>query len=92
MPMYDCGVPDCTECQREFGPDRSAAIANYEARCKSYYAHDLSPEDNAKIDAAWKRHIAVPPGPCEHDPVLDAKSGIHVCAKCGRGVSNLVHV
>lgn len=32
MPVYDCGVPDCTECQREFGPDRSIAIAEYRSR------------------------------------------------------------
>ena len=32
MPVYDCGVPDCAECQREFGPDRSKAIAAYQAR------------------------------------------------------------
>lgn len=72
MPVYDCGAADCEECQRAFGPDRSKAIAAYEAR------------DQAMIDAAWEKHKAA--GPCEHDPVLDAKSGIHVCAKCGRGV------
>lgn len=32
MPVYDCGVPDCAECQREFGPDRSVAISEYETR------------------------------------------------------------
>lgn len=34
MPVYDCGVPDCSECQREFGPDRSQAIAVYNARLR----------------------------------------------------------
>ena len=34
MPVYDCGAPDCTECQRAFGPDRSRAIADYEARLR----------------------------------------------------------
>ncbi len=62
MPLYDCGSPDCEECQQAFGPDRSKAIAAYEARGKSYYLHDLPPEENAIIDAAWKRHIAVVPG------------------------------
>lgn len=37
MPVYDCGAADCEECQREFGPDRSKAIAEHEARAK-YYA------------------------------------------------------
>jgi hypothetical protein len=32
MPVYDCGVPDCSECQRAFGPDRTAAIADYQAK------------------------------------------------------------
>lgn len=36
MPAYDCGVPDCIECQRAFGPDRSKAIANYRARERLY--------------------------------------------------------
>ena len=37
MPVYDCGAPDCEECQRAFGPDRSKAIAEYNARDR-YYA------------------------------------------------------
>lgn len=41
MPVYDCGAADCAECQRAFGPDRSKAIANYEARAAAY----------AKLDA-----------------------------------------
>lgn len=32
MPVYDCGVPDCGECERAFGPDRSAAITEYQER------------------------------------------------------------
>ena len=36
-PVYDCGDPECQECQRAFGPDRSAAIARHNARAK-YYA------------------------------------------------------
>lgn len=34
MPLYDCGVPDCEECQRAFGPDRSQALAVYKARLR----------------------------------------------------------
>ena len=36
MPVYDCGDPDCEECKREFGPDRSKAIAAYKAREQTY--------------------------------------------------------
>jgi hypothetical protein len=90
MPIYDCGDPWCEECQKAFGPDRSKAIAAHIARELEYSDRPMTADDNAKIDAAWKRHIAIKPGPCEHDPVLDAKSGIHVCAKCGRGVSQLI--
>jgi hypothetical protein len=36
MPVYDCGAADCEECQKAFGPDRSNAIANYEARDRFY--------------------------------------------------------
>lgn len=32
MAIYDCGNPDCTSCQRQFGPDRSVAIAEYQSR------------------------------------------------------------
>ena len=32
MPLYDCGNPDCSECQRAFGPDRSKAIAEFRTR------------------------------------------------------------
>lgn len=37
MPVYDCGAANCEECQKAFGPDRSKAIAEYEAR-ERYYA------------------------------------------------------
>ena len=37
MPLYDCGAPECEECQLTFGPDRSKAVANYKAR-EAYYA------------------------------------------------------
>ena len=36
MPIYDCGAPECEECQRAFGPDRSRAIAEYEAKLKAF--------------------------------------------------------
>ena len=68
-PLYDCGDSDGEECQKAFGPDRSKAIADHEARA-SYYArlevegdhsHEeqpLSARDIEKIDAAWEGHKA----------------------------------
>lgn len=35
MPMYDCGAPDCEECQRAF-KDRTRAIENYHRREQEY--------------------------------------------------------
>ena len=32
MPLYDCGSPDCEECQQAFGPNRAKAIARFKAR------------------------------------------------------------
>jgi hypothetical protein len=32
MPLYDCGAPDCAECQRAHGPDRTKAVAEYRRR------------------------------------------------------------
>ncbi len=48
MPVYDCGAPDCEECQRAFGPDRSKAIANYKTREVEY----------AEIDRKSRAHDA----------------------------------
>ena len=50
MPIYDCGAPDCDECQRAFGPDRSKAIELYRRRDKYY----------ADIERARKAHTAPP--------------------------------
>lgn len=44
MPIYDCGAPDCMPCEREFGPDRSEAIARYEARDEAYHT-ERNPHD-----------------------------------------------
>jgi hypothetical protein len=43
MPAYDCGDPECAECRRAFGPDRSKAIANYKAREAQYAALACEP-------------------------------------------------
>jgi hypothetical protein len=37
MPHYDCGRPECTECQRSFGPDRSKAIKRFRVRENSHH-------------------------------------------------------
>lgn len=37
MPMYDCGAPDCEECQRAF-KDCTRAIENYRRREREYAA------------------------------------------------------
>lgn len=65
MPLYDCGAPECEECQRAFGPDRSKAIANYQARDQRYQelTRCLTPEEHAMIDAAWEKHKAAGPQP-----------------------------
>jgi len=39
MPIYDCGNPDCDECKREFGPDRTEAVTNYFRRYWCYTPH-----------------------------------------------------
>ncbi len=51
MPVYDCGAPGCTECQRAFGPDRSAAIANYHARDKAMAEHERRQKEERQAGA-----------------------------------------
>lgn len=36
MPLYDCGDSECQECQAAFGPNRSKAIRNFQAREVAY--------------------------------------------------------
>ncbi len=71
-PLYDCGDADCEECQKAFGPDRSKAISDYEARERYYtrlemeadHSHTeqpLSAHDIEKIDVAWEKHKAARP-------------------------------
>lgn len=76
MPAYDCGSSDCWECQREFGHDRSAAIANYERREKHF----------ALIEAARRGHSAPPCRLClssEHVAVYDgANLFLTICYQC----------
>lgn len=66
MPVYDCGDPDCDECERAFGPDRSEAIRRYEARLRRQedqndHDRELTPKEKAMIDAAWRKHAAAGP-------------------------------
>lgn len=35
MPLYDCGDPDCEECERAF-KDRARAVENYHERERQY--------------------------------------------------------
>lgn len=35
-PVYDCGAIDCYQCEREFGPDRAAAIRDSQRRQEEY--------------------------------------------------------
>jgi hypothetical protein len=76
MPAYDCGAADCGECQREFGPDRSAAIANYERREKHF----------ALIETARKNHTSPPCRVClsvDKVAVYDgANPFLTVCPDC----------
>lgn len=39
MPIYDCGDPDCSECEEAFGPDRAKAIAEYREKTRRYSPH-----------------------------------------------------
>lgn len=51
MPIYDCGAPDCEECQREFGPDRSVAISEYESRLAGPKVKPLTADEMLLIAA-----------------------------------------
>ena len=63
MPIYDCGSPDCEECKRAFGPDRTKATEAYRKREKFYAEIEqgsLSSHDKLMIDNAYEKHIAPP--------------------------------
>lgn len=36
MPVYDCGNPECDECEKAFGPHRDEAIAEFNRRKIAY--------------------------------------------------------
>lgn len=36
-PIYDCGAPDCQECENAFGPNR--AMAAFKDRSRRYSKH-----------------------------------------------------
>ncbi len=38
-PIYDCGDPECSECEDAFGPNRSKAIADFNSRQRRYAKH-----------------------------------------------------
>lgn len=76
MPLYDCGASDCGECQTAFGPDRSAAIANYDRREKHF----------ALIEAARRNHTTMPCRVClstDKIAVYDSQNPFTViCPEC----------
>ena len=49
MPIYDCGSPECDECQRAFGPDRTAAIAIYQRRVEFYSIIATAPFNEPRL-------------------------------------------
>lgn len=56
MPLYDCGDPDCGECQRAFGPDRSAAFERTKQREKFYNGLALRGTDEMVTKAMKRFH------------------------------------
>ena len=54
MPLYDCGDPECGECERAFGPDRSSAIARHDRRQRAYAAFQVALENGATFEVAQK--------------------------------------
>lgn len=76
MPVYDCGSAECEECQTAFGPDRAAAIADYERREKHF----------AMVKAARKTNSAMPCHVClsvEKVAVYDAANHfLTICPEC----------
>jgi hypothetical protein len=39
MPIYDCGDPECTECEEAFGPSRGKAIAEFREKSRRWTKH-----------------------------------------------------
>lgn len=74
MPVYDCGVPECSECQTAFGPDRTAAIAKQEKREKYY----------AAIDLARKNHTSPPCRVCMGSVAIYSAENLFdaICPDC----------
>ena len=58
MPLYDCGEPECEECQRAFGPDRRKAIENYRKR-EAFYAMLEQSQSNNLTHLGRRREISV---------------------------------
>ncbi len=88
MPLYDCGAPDCDECQRAFGPDRAKAIAQYYAREAAYAA---APQPAVVPPLKPGRKFTVGSQPCGHFLRGDAdiaalgignRSNLHWCPVC----------
>lgn len=54
MPLYDCGAPECEECQRAF-KDRARAIAAYEKRARQYATITNPPTLSSLVSSDYGR-------------------------------------
>ena len=82
MPVYDCGAPDCSECQRAFGPDRTSAIRDYQAKLSGKCPRCGEPEhpDQCTVPA----QAAAPRFYIDHGVIHDRSTGQHVrTCDCG---------
>lgn len=92
MPVYDCGAPDCGECQKAFGPDRTEAIRDYHAKlamvpcriCHSPKYVGIVPQDRSQTICseccATAEHADGETGHCWE---YERSERGDVCAKCG---------
>lgn len=97
MPLYDCGAPDCEECQKAFGPNRSATIANYEAHERLYAippcricgkretvaVYDEKNLQNAICPECCEKGAEHADGETGHVWEYDRSERGQVCQKCG---------
>lgn len=52
MPIYDCGDPECAECEEAFGPHRAKAIAEFHEKSRRWtrHVHVAGTTHNRNID------------------------------------------
>lgn len=92
MPVYDCGAPDCEECQRAFGPDRTEAIRDYHAKlamvpcrvCHSPKNVYVIPKDRSQtICFECCPKVEHADGETGHVFEYERSERDHVCVHCG---------